>query len=339
MASTSTRVGTRISSRVNKLAGRKIADRDTIQQICDNTSARKLMTWLDTVLQDEALTEAEYELWEEMEAGQIEDLFSPEDGKLPGMRTEKNALEAEIAALEQELVESEERESVYAKQHNILSDQAQRSRDLANKADSRLGSGDSIKATAAGKVLQHRYEKQLDSLQTIVQEHISLHEQDKQAATFLSSLPFEDYVSSEVEFTRALGRYSEKLFFPGISSVPGNPRDCALVGLEGKENRYSQGGGYKKVKDTVRRVKSTYLANQEEGITESLNLAASQAKAAALKTLISDLTHDKFPRDEATLSRMAEEYSIRAVKKEHDLQLRWRNEGLPLVEQLKNLQV
>ena len=49
--SSSTRLGTRISTRVNKLAARKVADRDAIQQICDQPAARKLMTWLDTVLQ------------------------------------------------------------------------------------------------------------------------------------------------------------------------------------------------------------------------------------------------------------------------------------------------
>ena len=49
--SSSTRLGTRISTRVNKLAARKVADRDSIQQICDQPAARKLMSWLDTVLQ------------------------------------------------------------------------------------------------------------------------------------------------------------------------------------------------------------------------------------------------------------------------------------------------
>ena len=73
------------------------------------------------ILQDETLTEAEYEKYEEMCASQIEDLFAEEDVKLPRLRSEKSSLEAEVAALQQELLECQEREKVFSKQYNILS--------------------------------------------------------------------------------------------------------------------------------------------------------------------------------------------------------------------------
>ena len=83
-----------------------------------------------------------------------------------------------------------------------------------------------------------RFEKQLEGLDAVIRDHIKLHKEDQGAAKFLSSFPLGDYVEAELEFTKALGKYSEKLFFPGISRVPGNPRDCALVGTdeEDKEN-------------------------------------------------------------------------------------------------------
>ena len=93
-----------------------------------------------------------------------------------------------------------------------------------------------------------RFEKQLEAVDTVVREHIKLHQQGQGAAKFLASLSLDDYIEAELEFTKALGKYSEKLFFPGISRVPGNPRDCALVGTDGedKENsRQSLSGSYR----------------------------------------------------------------------------------------------
>ncbi|KAL5254651.1 hypothetical protein ACHWQZ_G014175 [Mnemiopsis leidyi] len=338
--SSSTRLGTRISTRVNKLAARKVADRDSIQQICDQPAARKLMSWLDTVLQDETLTEAEYEKYEEMCASQIDDLFAEEDVKLPRLRSEKSSLEAEVAALQQELLECQERERVFSKQYNILSERDQRIRETGGRCTSRLGDGDNLNTTAASKVLQHRFEKQLEGLDTVIRDHIRLHQQDQGAAKFLSSFPLGDYVEAELEFTKALGKYSEKLFFPGISRVPGNPRDCALVETdeEDKENsRRSVSNSYRRVRDTVRRVKSTYLERQEEKIAETVNSAANEAKVMCLKSLIGDLTNDKFPKDEETLNRMAEEYSIACIRKEDEVKLLWKTQCLPLMVQLKNL--
>ena len=338
---TSSRLGTRLSSRVNKLAGRKVADRDTIQQICDQPQARKLMSWLDTVLQDEALTEAELRIYEELCESEIDDLYAEEDVKLPGLRSDKSALEEEIAQLQQELLEYEAMENVYGKQKHVLSEQHKRVRETSSKCAVRLDNNDSMNAVAVSKVLHHRFEKQLETLETVVNDHIKLHEQGEDAAPFLTSLPFDGFVDAEIEFTKALGRYSEKLFFPGISGVPGDPKDCLLVGLDEKDkenSRYSSGGGYKKVKDTIKRVKSTYAVRQEEIIAETVNRSANEAKIEALKSLISDITDENYPQDEETLNRMAEEYSIASIRKEDEIKMMWRTQALPLIKQLKNLQ-
>ena len=69
----------------------------------------------------------------------------------------------------------------------------------------------------------------------------------------------------------------------------------------------------------MRRVKSTYLERQEEKIAETVNSAANEAKVKCLKSLIGDLTNDKFPKDEDTLNRMAEEYSIACIRKEDEV--------------------
>ena len=339
--SSSSRLGTRISSRVNKLAGRKVADRDSIQQICDQPATRKLMTWLDTVLQDEALTEGELETYEEMCASEIDDLFAEDDVKLPELRNDKSALEEEIAHLEQELLDCEAMESAYSKQKNILSEQNKRIKETTSSCSFRLDNDDSISAEAVSKVLHHRFEKQLESLETVINDHIKLHEHDKDAALFLTSVPFDEYIESELEFTKALGKYSEKLFFPGISRVPGDPKDCPLVGLddEDKENsRHSLVGAYKNVKDTIKRTKATYAVRQEEAIAETVNVSAYEVKIKALKALISDVTNEKFPHDEETLNRMAQEYSIASIRKEDEIKMTWKTKALPLIEQLKNLQ-
>lgn len=338
--SNSARVGTRISTRVNKLAARKVTDRDAVQQICDQPAARKFMSWLDTVLQEETLTEVEYERYEEMCASEIDDLFAEEDVKLPRLRSEKSGLEAEVAALQQELLECQDSEKVFSRQYNILSDRDQKVRETAGRCGSRLGDENNLNTAAASKVLQHRFEKQLEALDTVIRDHIKLHQEDEGAANFLASFPFEDYIETELDFTKALGKYAEKLFFPGINRVHGNPRDCALVGTDGedKENsRRSLTGNYRKVRDTVRRVKSTYLERQEETIAETVNMAASQAKIEALKSLIVDLTGDKYPKDEETLNTMAQEYSIACIRKEDDIKMLWHTECVPLMNQLKNL--
>ena len=61
------------------------------------------------------------------------------------------------------------------------------------------------------------------------------------------------------------------------------------------------------------------MERQEETIAETVNMAASQAKINALKSLIVDLTGDKYPKDEETLNTMAQEYSIACIRKEDDV--------------------
>ena len=334
----STRVGTRISSRFNKLAGQKVADRDTLQQLCSQPLTKKLMEWIDVVLQDETLMLEEYERYQEMKEGVIDDLEIDGETLLPSLKAEKVSLESEIAELEHELQQSEKREEYLGKQLSQLTEESYAISEVVDKTSVELKSDNVYKAQATAKVLQCRFEESLDNLKSTIDDYMSLYEDDKKCLALMSKLDLDGYVKSEKETTVCLGDYCRQLFFPGISGVPGDPRDCHLIGVEdeGKENTSLSSN--QKAKDIVRIIKGSYRRRQEEKLNESLNVVGKTAQVNTLQKLINDVRNNQYPHSEASLTRMAEELSVHCTKKENDLKTKWEFEGVQMLDKLRSLQ-
>jgi len=339
-------VGTRLSSRINKLSGHKVADRDSIQAVCDNAQTRKLMSWLDTVLTDETLTEAEVDKWNEIR--EEEDCFSVEENRLPVLRDNKEALEGEIALLKDKLEKSQGQEKVLSQQFSLLSAQSKECREETGRISAQVKANQdlSMSVTAASRVLQHKFDSQIVSLTEAITANLALQDKhNNEAAVFLSHLTLDGFTEAELQFTKALDEFGEKLFFSGIASVPGDPKECKLITLnesedkenkpQNKTNNQTLVHSYQHARETMKQVTTTYVNRVSANIAEEVTMKSVKNTISGLKTILGDLKAGRYSAEDGA---RAEGVSVQCVKKECQVKIMWEKEGLELITQLRDLQ-
>ena len=295
------RTATRITSRANKLAKRKVADRECIAQMCDHNATRKLAAWLDEILQEDALMEEEMELWEHAQLiGDTHTEYQLKDAKLEWEESQR-----EVEQLEEELRILSKRESSLDNQLNMLADCTEAVIKDTTTADVICNSDQFLKTSAASRVVEQRFTNQLEKMEKAI-EGSSITE-----GCFMNS-QFDDYITAELEYTESLTKFCEALFFDGISKIPG-----------GSDHDYISQD--EKIRKTIRRVQDTFLEREESYIADTLHLAAADAL-------------NNFLKSSPELEKTSEEISLECVRLENGIKEKWQTDIVPLLLNLRSLQ-